>query len=227
MNKIEELQQKIGYSFQDEKILKLALVHASRSQKKEGEGIINNERLEFLGDRVLGLVMADILYHKFPTEAEGVLSRRHAAMVRQKTLSEVGRGLNLGEALLLSRGEKSQGGPQKASIISDAVEALIAALYLDGGFAVARQFVETFCAPYIETVRLRDSKSALQEKLQSQKLPLPTYSVVEVKGQAHQPIHVVKVVAEELGEAVGEAASKKEAEQVAAENLLAQNGEKL
>ena len=216
---LQQLETLIGYSFKDKALLELAFTHASLKAEQD------NERLEFLGDRVLGLVVAELVYNQYPQDDEGLLAKRHTALVRQEMLSKIAVNLNLGDCIKMSLGESKSGGREKASILSDAVEGLIAAIYLDGGFNQAEAFVQKYWGAEIATVQLKDAKSHLQEWLQSHKEDLPTYTLVMQKGEAHNTKFIMKVATNNHGEAIGEGTSKQQAEQNAAENLLKELGE--
>lgn len=213
------LEEKIGHTFADKSLITLALTHSSFDKNKEA-ALNDNERLEFLGDRVLGLSVADMIFSCFPSEKEGVMAKRHAALVKQETLVTVAESLRIGKYIRMSVGEEKSGGREKPSILSDAVESLIAAIYIDAGFEVADKFIQSFWSRKMKTVRLKDPKSHLQEWLQSHKEPLPTYELVEKSGEAHNRTFTIKVVTEKYGEMLGEGASKQQAEQDAAAALL-------
>ena len=223
-----EFQEKIGYTFKRETLLSQALCHASCDERTE-EGIFyNNERLEFLGDRVLGLVIAHLVFEQCPDVKEGLLAKRHTALVRQDALAEVARTLEIGKLLKMSKGEESSGGRNKSSILSDAMEAIIAAIYIDGGFSGAEKFIQTHWAPLVEKakeIRLKDAKSQLQEFLQENKKPLPVYELAAIEGLAHCRMFVIKVVTDGYGEAVGRGTTKRAAQQEAALELLKELGE--
>lgn len=214
-----ELEGKVGHVFVDKSLIELALTHSS-FDKNQDASLKDNERLEFLGDRVLGLAVADMIFACFPTEKEGVMAKRHAALVKQETLVTVAESLRLGKYIRMSPGEAKSGGREKPSILSDAVESLIAAIYIDAGFEKADMFIQKFWTRKMKNVQLKDPKSRLQEWLQSRKEPLPTYEVVEKSGEAHNRHFVMKVVTENYGEITGEGASKQQAQQDAAEALL-------
>lgn len=206
----------IGYEFRDASLLKLALTHPSLG--KSG----NNQRLEFLGDMVLGLVIAELLYTLYPAEQEGELARRLAALVRGETLAEIAQETGIGAALSMSAGEAAGGGRDAASNLEDAVEALIGAIYLDGGLDAAKSFIlprwqeraaNTKAAP-------KDAKTSLQEWAQARGLPVPTYEVIEQRGPAHAPDFTVRVSVEGHGPQQATANSKRGAEQLAAALLL-------
>lgn len=211
---MQNLLRHLGLSFSNIKLLEEALTHSSAGLK------VKNERLEFLGDRILNLTMAEWLFHEFPADVEGVLAKRHAALISQPVLAEIAQGIGLGEALILGKGEETTGGRQKASMLADALEATVAAIYLDQGLDTARAFIKRYWAPYIHTVEVKDPKSALQELLQAQGMPLPTYTIVATTGASHQKVFTVEADAGKHGKAVGEGSSKQQAELVAARKLL-------
>lgn len=216
------LEAALGHRFADPKLLQLALTHASAGAGR----LDDNQRLEFLGDRVLSLVMAELLFQRFPGEEEGALARRHAALVRQEALSGVARGIELGRYLKLAGVDGEQRGREASGALADACEAVIAALYLDGGFDAARRFVvkawETLVAADLSPPR--DPKTALQEWAQARGEPLPRYDVVGREGPDHQPLFTVTVAIKDGREATATGASKRQAEQAAAAGLLAQLG---
>ena len=213
------LEDRIGYRFSDRELLHHALSHASAAL---AEGTFGYERLEFLGDRVLGLVIADLLYQGFPSEPEGDLAMRLNALVRAETCEEVARELNLGAALRMTKGEDKAGLRDRGSVLSDVCEALIAALYIDGGMGVARDFVERHWSSRLSATAMppRDAKTQLQEWAQSQKKGLPVYRGVGRSGPDHAPQFDVEVVVEGVIPAKGSGSSKRAAEQAAATALL-------
>lgn len=219
------LEERLGYRFRDVTILELALTHPSLTRQVEGVAL-NNQRLEFLGDAVLGACIGDMLYRHFPAEPEGALSRRYSALVSGRTLTEIAQELGLHQAMRLSLSEEESGGRAVASNLEDACEALLGALYLDGGFDAAYAFVERhFHARLSQTPEApKDAKTALQEWAQGNGLPLPEYRVVGQAGPAHAPHFTIEVAVRGLEPGRGEAASKKKAEQLAAEQLLARMG---
>ncbi len=218
------LEQRIGYRFRDVGLLEHALTHKSRAHEDATGGVLDNESLEFLGDAVLGLVVADLLYREFPQFNEGQKSKAKAALVSTTTLAELAQGIELGRYLLLGRGEEKTGGRQKQALLADGYEALIAAMYLDGGIDAARQFLLAELADEIEHVRspdfLRDYKSALQEEVQASGRPLPEYEVLSEAGPDHDKRFrvSVRVAGDLVAEAEGR--TKKEAEQAAAKAAL-------
>ena len=200
-------------------LLEQALTHRSA-------GPVNNERLEFLGDALLGLVIAEALWHRFPRADEGELSRRRAALVNKESLAQIARGLRLGDYLRLGSGETRTGGHARDSILADAFEALIGAIYQDKGFEVAREMLlrvfEQPLAQVAEREAIKDPKTLLQEMLQSRRRPLPDYEVVDIGGQQHAQRFVVRCRLPDLDVATdGEGTSRRRAEQDAAERMLA------
>ena len=214
-----ELEDVLGYHFVDRALLERALRHASWCNEQTGERVEDNERLEFLGDAVLGLLVCHRLMTRYPQLKEGELSVTRAQVVSEAGLSDVAAALDLGRWLMLGKGEEKSGGRQKPSIVADAFEAVIAAVYLDGGFAAAQQMVDRLLASRIETVEFKgfyDFKTRLQELAQARLKTTPTYSVVSELGPDHDKRFVVAVAIanDEWARAVGK--SKKEAEQMAA-----------
>jgi len=224
-DEFEELQNRIGYRFRDRGLLEHALTHRSRAAEDASGGVADNESLEFLGDAVLGLVVADMLFRKYPESDEGRKSKIKASVVSTQALARHAEQIQLGEHLLLGRGEEKTGGRFKQALLADGYEALIAALYLDGGLPEAAAFLERELNDAIETgaaqtVVGHDYKSALQERLQALERPLPEYRVAAETGPDHRKMFTIEVVVagEILGGATGKA--KKEAEQEAARLAL-------
>lgn len=214
-----DLQQRLGHQFADSALLQRAVTHKSF-------GIEQNERLEFLGDAVLNLAVSTLLFQQFANSDEGDLTRVRAHLVRQDTLHKLALGLQLPLVLRISDGEAKGGGAHRASILADALEALIGAVYLDAGFAAARALVMRLFEPLVsETtseVWRKDAKTALQEWLQGRKLPLPSYRIDATRGKAHEQVFVVVCDLKSLGWSVkGEGLSRRAAEQQAAEEALA------
>jgi ribonuclease-3 len=224
-HEFEPLERRLGYRFRDRGLLEHALTHKSRAQEDASGGMLDNESLEFLGDAVLGLVVADMLFHEFPRFHEGQKSKVKAALVSTTSLAVLAERLGLGDHILLGRGEEKTGGRRKQALLADAYEALIAAIYLDGGLDEARRFLLTELADDIARVRspafLRDFKSALQERLQAENRSLPEYVITRATGPDHDKLfHVeVRIDGATLAEASGR--TKKEAEQEAARLTLA------
>lgn len=216
---LRELEARLGHHFGDAALLKRALTHASASTTG------SNERLEFLGDRVLGLVIAEKLHAAYPDDPEGVLALKFNALVRSEACALAAEKAGLGEHLILANSEHSGGGRKKAAILAGVCEAVIAALYLDGGFAVARAFIETYWAGQMAALGndMRDAKTALQEWAQSKKGgTTPMYRLVKREGPDHAPRFLVEVSVAGQTAATGEGSSKREAEQAAARAMLAQ-----
>ncbi len=219
----EQLTAHLGHEFQDTALLRCALTHASATRGASGN-LISYERLEFLGDRVLGLIIAKLLFQRFPAEPEGDLARRLAALVRKETLAEVAADLDLGGCIDFGPGEQEGGGAENPSVLADACEAVIGALYLDGGLAAAERFVLSYWTPFLEAEDTppQDAKTALQEWAQGRALPLPAYREVARNGPPHEPHFTVEVRVEGHEPARAQGRSKRTAEQAAAESLLAQ-----
>jgi len=224
-DEFETLQAAVGYRFRDRGLLEHAMTHTSRANEDASGGVMDNESLEFLGDAVLGFVVADLLFREFPEHDEGEKSKMKAILVSTATLARVAERLGLGDHLLLGRGEEKTGGRRKQALLADGYEALIAALYLDGGVEEARAFIVRELGSFVEELRrhgvsAQDYKSALQELVQGRNRPLPEYRVVGAVGPDHQKRFDVEVLVagEPLARATGP--SKKEAEQEAARLAL-------
>ncbi|NLS12842.1 ribonuclease III [Vibrio sp. SM6] len=217
---VEKLETKLGYRFVDAEFLSLALTHRSAHSK-------HNERLEFLGDSILSFVIADDLYQRFPKVNEGDMSRMRATLVRGHTLAELGREFGLGDHLKLGPGELKSGGFRRDSILADAVEAIIGAIYLDSGIEAARHTVLAWYQSRLEAIKpgvsQKDPKTRLQEFLQGRRKPLPEYTVTNIKGEAHNQEFTVEChVAGMDKPVVGKGTSRRKAEQAAAETALEQ-----
>ena len=224
-DEFEALQQTIAYRFRDRGLLEHAMTHTSRANEDVSGGVRDNESLEFLGDAVLGFLIADLLFNEFPEHDEGQKSKIKAAMVSTATLGRLAERLSLGDHLLLGRGEEKTGGRQKQALLADSYEALIAAIYLDGGVEQVRAFILREFGALFEDIRRhglsgQDHKSSLQEYLQSHDEPLPEYRLAGTLGPDHRKLFEVEVVVrgEPIASATGP--SKKEAEQEAARIAL-------
>lgn len=219
---LDDLLNKIGYRFENPALLDEALTHVSAPQAS-GQSY---QRLEFLGDRVLGLAIAELLYRTFPGAPEGELSRRLAELVRRESCAEVAIAWDVGPYLKLGAGEAHSGERRNQTILADVCEAIIGAVFLDGGYEAARDLVWRSFQGLLEAPRrpLRDPKSALQEWAQGRGLPPPTYGVVEQTGPDHAPKFRVVVRVEGTGDEFGVGASKRIAEQAAARSLLLREG---
>ncbi|MDD4919016.1 MAG: ribonuclease III [candidate division Zixibacteria bacterium] len=215
------LEAALGRSFSRPDLLRSALTHASHLQDRK-DAIVSYERLEFLGDRVLALVIADLLFARFPDEDEGALARRHAVLVSRESLVRVAEVLDLGAHMILSRGEEEAGGRNNPGMLADVCEAVIAALYLDGGLEVAAAFVRQRWASIMaqDPTPPKDAKTTLQEWVQARGLPLPVYREIGRQGPPHAPTFLIEAVIEGLPTAVANGTSKRAAEQAAARALL-------
>lgn len=223
---MKTLEEKLGYTFRDRTLLEGALCHSSYANEHRASGARSNERLEFLGDAVLGLVTADYLYRKHPDLPEGDLTRIRAALVCEESLHEVAQSLCLGDYLKLGRGEESGGGRQRPSILADATESVFAAVYLDGGMEEASAIIHRVLLDRekeeVVEERRRDYKTALQELVQRTPGHSITYQLVEETGPDHCRVFVVEVCINGTAAGRGEGRSKKSAEQAAARSALEQ-----
>ncbi|MEW6646950.1 MAG: ribonuclease III [Pseudomonadota bacterium] len=215
---LDTLCRSLGYTFRDRSLLEAALTHRSVGSR-------NNERLEFLGDAVLSFAISAELYRRFSAVNEGTLSRLRASLVKGDTLALIALDLNLGEYLRLGSGELKSGGFRRESILADALEAIFGAVYLDSDIERARQLILALYEDRIEAVQpaanLKDPKTRLQEYLQARRLPLPTYNVIAMDGEAHEQTFTVTCAVEGLAEpTVASAASRRKAEQAAADLAL-------
>lgn len=214
------LERLLEYTFADQVLLEQALTHRSAGSR-------NNERLEFLGDAILGSVVAAELYRRYPGAKEGELSRLRANLVRRESLAEIAQQLDLGQHLTLGAGERKSGGHRRDSILSDTVEALLGAIFLESGFAVCQRCILRLFSARLDALSdvasLKDAKTRLQEYLQSHHLPLPEYTVQEVSGEAHAQFFKVECSVDgvALSAGKGQGSSRRQAEQNAAADLLA------
>lgn len=217
MAMIKDLEEAIGYRFSNITLLQNALTHSSYANEHWHDSLKSNERLEFLGDSILGMVVAEYLYKNFPTRPEGELTRMRADMVCEQALAAIANRLDLGQHLLLGHGEE-QGGRSRSSILADAVESVIAASFLDGGMEAARKIIDRFvlCDVPVNRMHNADYKTALQEQVQKKKNQVISYTLVGQSGPDHNKRFTVAVSVN--GEVVGqgEGSSKKRAEQDAA-----------
>ena len=212
-----QLEERLGYHFENRALLENALTHSSYANENKGRGLESNERLEFLGDSVLGMVTADYLFRAHPDMPEGDLTRTRAALVCEGSLVEVARALNLGAYLKLGKGEDAGGGRERPSIVADAVEAVLAAVYLDGGIGSARKIIRRFILDReAEKSASRDYKTALQELVQRESGQVLRYQLVGESGPDHAKTFTVQVDLNGRAVGRGEGRSKKEAEQMAA-----------
>lgn len=215
---LSDLEKAIGYRFRNISLLQNALAHSSYANERWHNSLMSNERLEFLGDSILGMTVAEHLYRNFPDRPEGELTRMRADMVCETTLAAVANRIGLGQHLLLGHGEEQGGGRERASILADAVESVIAACYLDGGMEPAREFIKTFILCDVPVAKLHnvDYKTTLQELVQRKKNQILSYALIGQSGPDHDKQFVVEVSLN--GKAVGKGTgrSKKKAEQDAA-----------
>lgn len=219
--RLEELEEKLQYHFRDRRLLEQALCHSSYANERHMDRLLNNERLEFLGDAVLELITSEYLYLSYPEMPEGEATRTRASIVCEQTLALCARDLGLGAWLRLGKGEEQTGGRERDSITSDAMEALLGAIYLDGGFANAKEFVRHFILNDIEHKKLFfDSKTILQEQIQSETEETLHYELIKEEGPDHNKRFTVSVLLgnEMLGSGSGR--TKKAAEQEAAYHAL-------
>ncbi len=218
MTSVARLERRLGFQFHDRGLLKQALTHRSAGQH-------NNERLEFVGDAVLGMIVADQLYQRFAQANEGQMSRLRASLVKREALAEVAHGLSLGDYLILGEGEQRSGGHQRDSILADALEAIIGAVYRDQGFEAARALVLRLWRKQLDGLTLdqeqKDPKTRLQEWLQARGHALPVYEITRVEGKQHQQVFHVACRVAALGRTlVAQGGSRRKAEQAAAAALL-------
>ena len=219
---IKDLEVAIGYRFKNITLLQNALTHSSYANERWHNSLKSNERLEFLGDSILGMVVAEYLYKNFPDRPEGELTRMRADMVCEKTLASVAARINLGHHLMLGNGEEQGGGRSRDSILADAVESVIAASFLDGGMAAARSFIEKFILVEVPVRKMHnaDYKTALQELIQQKKNQTLSYALVGESGPDHDKRFEVEVSLNGRVIGTGTGSSKKRAEQMAAQSAL-------
>lgn len=220
MEQLKEFQKKIGYQFQQEGLLRQALTHSSYANEHRMKKLSDNERLEFLGDAVLEIVTSDFLYHEHTDVPEGELTRVRASIVCEQTLAFCTRALNLGDYLLLGKGEDQTGGRKRKSILSDAFEAIIGAIYLDGGFANAKEFVKSFILNDLESKQLfYDSKTILQEVVQAAHKEV-VYEIIGESGPEHDKDFIASAKVDGMFHVTAKGHTKKHAEQHAAYEAL-------
>ncbi len=218
---LEDLQSRLGYRFRNVALLKEALTHKSFVNENRSLNLKDNERLEFLGDAVLDLLVSDLLFTKYPDLPEGDLSKRRASIVREETLCSLARNLGLGDFILLGRGEDMSGGREKSSLLANAFEAVMAAVYLDGGIGCVTDVAGKIFMPLVSApVVITDFKSELQEVCQREKKGVPRYSLVSERGPDHDKTFEVVLEIDDEVAANGIGKSIKEAEQMAAKRAL-------
>jgi ribonuclease-3 len=221
-NNLESLQQAIGYTFKDQDTLIMALTHRSSLNDPNIKDCY--ERLEFLGDAILEMLISSFLYFKYPDKMEGYLTAARSAIVRTETLSQIAKSLNLGSYLRLSKGEESTGGRNNPSTLEDVTESIIGAIYQDGGLEAAKVFFDTFIVPEANLIvsenKLKDAKSSLQEIVQAKGLTTPLYQIIKEIGPDHDKTFETAVIIDSKQIATGIGKSKQEAEQKAAQKAL-------
>ena len=219
---LKDLETALGYRFQNITLLENALTHSSYANERWHNSLLSNERLEFLGDSVLGMLVAEFLFHSFPNRPEGELTRMRADMVCETTLANAANVIGIGEHLLLGHGEEAGGGRSRDSILADAVESVIAACFLDGGMDAARKFINTFVLTEVPVRKLRnaDYKTALQELVQQKKGQTLSYTMVGESGPDHDKHFTVEVSLNGKVVGHGDGRSKKKAEQEAAKTAI-------
>lgn len=214
----DELSKKLAYQFKQPELLQVALTHRSK-------GGDHNERLEFLGDAVVNFVIAELLYHQYPSATEGELTRWRASLVNRDTLADLARKFDLGKYLFLGQGEMRSGGSERHSILSCGMEAVIGAVYIDGGYDATHQCIANWYDDLLKSLMSasshKDPKTLLQEYLQSHRLPLPIYTVESIEGEAHQQMFTVSCLVEGVsGKTLGKGTSRRRAEQESAQAML-------
>ncbi len=223
MDFVTLVSEKLNYVFSDSKLLMQALTHKSFANENSGKGE-DNQRLEFLGDAVLGLVVAEALMERLPGATEGLLTPRRAALVNESSLAELARQISLGEIIRLGHGEEKNNGRDRPSILADAVEAVVGAVYLDGGYEVSKTFLLNWLKPMLEQVVSGafpdEAKTALQEVLQGRNANIPRYRIVGEEGPDHAKVFEVEITVDGNVLARGRGRSKKEAEKEAARRAL-------
>jgi ribonuclease-3 len=215
---ISKLCRRLGYRYTDSQLLEQALTHRSAGGK-------NNERLEYLGDAILGFIIADELFNHFHEATEGQLSRLRSNLVKRDTLADVARSFSLGDYLYLGQGELRSGGQSRDSILADTIEAVFASIYLDGGYKACREVIQKIFLPRLNKMSLedqrKDPKTALQEYLQGKKTELPVYEIADVKGDPHNQVFCVNCIVDAMDmKTIGQGTSRRKAEQAAASKML-------
>jgi ribonuclease-3 len=226
---VSDFEQRLGYAFRQRELLERALTHKSFSNENRENRSPNNERLEFLGDAVLGFVVGEMIYRSFPSLQEGALSKIKAHLVSSNMLGAKGRLLEIGKFLRMGAGEARSGGAEKVSLLADAFEAVVAAIYLDGGLSATEAFVRRVFGPEVDGINIgdlsfHDYKTTLQETAQGLGLPLPEYRVVEESGPDHEKAFVVELLWDGVEFSQGSGPSKREAQRKAAKEALKKLG---
>jgi len=223
MKRLEALEKKLDYNFKNSSLLREALTHKSFANEQKGAVQSDNERLEFLGDAVLDLIISEILFTEYPSKREGELSKKRASLVREEALAPLAREIGIGRFLQLGKGEENSGGREKTSLLADALESIIAAVYLDGGFAAAAELLKRLFLPLISSSPIiMDFKSEVQELCQKQGLGAPLYETVAEEGPDHDKRFEVALTLKGKTLASGRGRSLKEAQQAAAKAACGQ-----
>ncbi len=227
---LPDFEQALGYKFRDHELLRRALTHKSYANERRETSSSHNERLEFLGDMVLGFVIGEMIFRSFPNLQEGALSKIKAHLVSAATLSSKGRALGIGRYLRMGAGEARSGGANKLSLLADGFEAVVAAIYLDGGLPAAETFLKRVFGPDVTGIDIgdlsfQDYKTALQETAQALGLPLPEYRIVDEYGPDHEKVFVIQVFWDGEAFAYGRGTSKREAQRKAAKEALKKLGQ--
>jgi ribonuclease III len=221
---VSNIESILDYEFINKELLEEALTHPSISlQGVHNDVIFNYERLEFLGDTVLSLIVAELLVNKYPLEREGALAKRHSGLVHGEALASIAEKIGIGEFIIMTSGEATSGGRQNRSNMENTLEALVGAIYMDGGIEASKTFINKHWADILEnmTEPPKDAKTSLQEWAQGRGLPIPTYEIVDISGPAHEPNFKISVTVLGFDPVEAEGGSKKKAEKLAAEALLA------
>ena len=220
--KLDELPSVLQYSFLEPDLLRQALTHPSAVAEREPRTKLTYDRLEFLGDRVLAIVVAHLLYERFPDAPSGDLARRFNELVRRETLAEVALSINLGDYIIMGEADAATGGASNPAILADVLEAILAGIYLDGGLAVAEEFIQRHWAHRAAALLTppADAKTALQEWAQALAKPPPTYRVIRTEGPPHKPMFLIAVDVDGEVATCGKGSTKRQAEQQAAETML-------
>lgn len=226
---VSDFEQRLGYAFRQRELLERALTHKSFSNENRESRAPNNERLEFLGDAVLGFLVGEMIYRSFPSLQEGALSKIKAHLVSSNMLGAKGRALEIGRFLKMGAGEARSGGAEKVSLLADAFEAVVAAIYMDGGVPAAEAFVRRVFGPEVDGINIgdlsfHDYKTTLQETAQGLGLPLPEYRVVDESGPDHEKAFLVELVWDGVAFSQASGPSKREAQRKAAKEALKKLG---
>jgi ribonuclease-3 len=221
---MRDIEESLEYIFDNKKLLEEALAHPSITRINEDDSFFNYERLEFLGDSVLGLIIAELLIKKYKNEKEGALAKRQSGLIKGEAVANIARELNLGKYIKMTAGEESMGGRNNDSNLENSLEAIIGAIYLDGGLEPSRKFIVNHWANLVDDMKEppKDPKTSLQELLQSRKLPIPEYIVVDASGPSHYPVFTIRLEVAGYESVCASGKSKKKAEKKVAKMMLEQ-----